>query len=614
MLGRHFAVYQNEDLPADRMVLDANVSSRDLWETYLPVMKACVVRAKATHVMCSYNAARTAASSVLFAGKRARASQVNGKPTCAHPELLNDVLRESWGFDGFVVSRVAPRPLALRAGNAKSPRFRDYDAWSNLVTTHKYVSTWEEAAAAGINAGMDQEGGFGDYSPVDALPDAVRNGTVAAATVRRSFERLMRVRLRLGMFDPPASTAVYGEAYQCDYQCETAAKLALAREAAREGIVLFKNAGGALPLAKGAQIALVGPQVDDWRVLLGAVNYAFEDGPDVAPVTIQKGLEAGANVSVAAGCDSVACASLVDVDGAKRLAAAADATVVVLGDSFGATDGWPLCRGTRDDGCESESHDRATIELPGEQVALVAALKAASSRLVCVLVHGGAVALGAAADDCDAVLDLWVPGQMGGAALADVLFGDYSPAGRSPITMYAATSDLPPMGVFDEYAGERSNGTTYRYYAGPAPTYAFGDGLSYASFSYAWAAAPPTTADACGAIRLRVAVTNTGSVVSDEVVQVYARVPDATVPAPAIRLVAFDRVRAIAPGATATVELVVAPESHAVVYPVADSVYIERRAIEKGALVLSVGGSQPGRGATLAATVAVASTTLLADC
>ena len=163
-----------------------------------------------------------------FRRKRARASQVNGKPTCAHPELLNDVLRESWGFDGFVVS--------------------DYDAWSNLVTTHKYVSTWEEAAAAGINAGMDQEGGFGDYSPVDALPDAVRNGTVAAATVRRSFERLMRVRLRLGMFDPPASTAVYGEAYQCDAQCETAAKLALAREAAREGIVLFKNAGGALPL------------------------------------------------------------------------------------------------------------------------------------------------------------------------------------------------------------------------------------------------------------------------------------------------------------------------------------------------------------------------------
>ena len=175
----------------------------------------------------------------------------------------------------------------------------DYDAWSNLVTTHKYVSTWEEAAAAGINSGMDQEGGFGDYSPVDALPDAVRNGTVAAATVRRSFERLMRVRLRLGMFDPPASTAVYGEAYQCDAQCETAAKLALAREAAREGIVLFKNAGGALPLAKGADVALVGPQVDDWRVLLGAVNYAFEDGPDVAPVTIQKGLEAVAKIDAA---------------------------------------------------------------------------------------------------------------------------------------------------------------------------------------------------------------------------------------------------------------------------------------------------------------------------
>lgn len=119
---KHFAVYQNEDQPEERTSLDANVDARDLWETYLPVMRACVVRAKATHVMCSYNG-------------------VNGMPTCAHPDLLNGILRETWGFDGFVVS--------------------DYDAWVNLVTTHHYVDTYGEAATVGLNAGMDQEGGFG---------------------------------------------------------------------------------------------------------------------------------------------------------------------------------------------------------------------------------------------------------------------------------------------------------------------------------------------------------------------------------------------------------------------------------------------------------------------
>jgi beta-glucosidase-like glycosyl hydrolase len=113
---KHFAVYQNENIPEARTQLDANVSARSLWETYMPVMKACVVRAKATHVMCSYNS-------------------VNGKPTCAHPDLLNGILREQWKFDGFVVS--------------------DYDAWVNLVTTHHYVDTMEEAAAVGINAGTN---------------------------------------------------------------------------------------------------------------------------------------------------------------------------------------------------------------------------------------------------------------------------------------------------------------------------------------------------------------------------------------------------------------------------------------------------------------------------
>ena len=168
---KHYAVYSSENIPIDRQKFNVNVSARSLFETYLPAMQACVHRAKATHVMCSYNA-------------------VNGKPTCAHNELLNDVLRKQWDFDGFVVS--------------------DYDAWINLKTTHNYVSTFEEAAAVGINAGMDQEGGFGTYSAVDAMPAALASGAVSSATVKESFRRLMRIRLRLGMFDPPSSVHPVG--------------------------------------------------------------------------------------------------------------------------------------------------------------------------------------------------------------------------------------------------------------------------------------------------------------------------------------------------------------------------------------------------------------------
>ena len=296
----------------------------------------------------------------------------------------------------------------------------------------------------------------------------------------------------------------------------------------------------------------------------------------------------------------------------------------MLGGWFGGTSGWPYCdeEAGGANGCESEAHDRTAIELPGRQAELAAALKVATAPagapLVCVLVHGGAVALGEALGACDAIVDLWVPGQMGGAALADVLFGAVSPAGRAPYTFYAATSDLPPMGYdFNEDATpERgSNGTTYRYYRGNPPAFRFGDGLSYTTFRYSSLAAP-SAASPCDDVTLSVVVTNAGEVASDEVVQVYAATPNASVPAPRTRLVAFARARDIAPGEARTVTLTVRPASHAVVHPRAD-VYAEPRAIEAGPLVLSVGGAQPTGAAddpTVSATVDIDATAELATC
>ncbi|KAJ1456285.1 glycoside hydrolase superfamily [Pelagophyceae sp. CCMP2097] len=550
---KHYAVYQNEDLP--------DVTARDLWETYLPVHKACVQRAKATHVMCSYNA-------------------VNGKPSCAHAELLNDVLRQAWGFDGFVVS--------------------DYDAWANLVTTHHYVSTFEEAAAAGINAGMDQEGGFGYYPAVSALLAAVEAGNVRRETVEMALRRLMRVRLRLGMLDPPSRVRVMDfDVYSPERQAETPEKLWLARKAARDSIVLFKN-DGALPLSKTAfspakPLAVVGPQRDDWRVLLGAANYAYEGGPSITPVTVLQGLKdvVGA-VNEANGCKTITCVDL-DVAGAVEAASNAAATILLLGDSFGSATG-------------SESHDRSAIELPGLQVSLVHALKTqTNTSLICVLLHGGAVSLGSALEDCDAVLDLWVPGQMGGAALADVVFGDFSPAGRAPYTFYKQTADLPDSGRFDEYPEDGvSNGVTYRHFTGE-PLFRFGDGLCYTTFVYAWARKPQKSVGACDFLSFSVEVTNTGRVQSDQVVQVYVQSPNSTVPAPRIRLAALERIADIKPGETRTVSFTLAPETHSVrrvqqarftppffyMYADGPSVYVERRFVEAGPLLVHVGGSQP---------------------
>ena len=260
-------------------------------------------------------------------------------------------------------------------------------------------------------------------------------------------------------------------------------------------------------------LAVVGPQARDWRILMGAVNYAFADGPSKGVVTLLDGIAAAvANASASGGAAAAAAAGVTHVDGcsttacpddsgfaaaAKAAAAASEGTVVVLGNWFGAVSGWPLCNGDGTDGCESECHDRTAIELPGKQVELVLKLRAAidgsapaapapsgassgsKPPLVCVLLHGGAVALGDALGACDAVLDMWVPGQMGGAALADVLFGAHSPAGRAPVTFYHATSDLPPMDLhqFDEYpTAGKSNGTTYRHFVGAAPDFAFGHG------------------------------------------------------------------------------------------------------------------------------------------
>lgn len=646
---KHYAAYNIETHPVDRHHFDAQVQARDLWETYLPVFEACVSKAKGSHVMCSYNA-------------------LNGKPTCAHKELLTDILRTKFKFDGFVVS--------------------DYDAWKEIRDTHNFAATYEDAAAIGLNAGLDQEGGFGNYPPVDAIPSAVAAGKTTAAAVANSFGNLMRIRIRLGMLDPPTLVPFYNATFNATLQNLNADRLDVALTAAVDGMTLLKNAKNVLPLTAGEvvavpsalacvytadtdanqpgnpsviassetdccaicaaspacaffswqsypnrkkgpggvcwlkpndtgkatskgitfgacpaaptpaakQILVVGGQAADGFSLMG--NYVDNDGPLIPSVSILSGIVeefGGAATTWVQGCSSSACPE-TDFSAASKAVKepTVGAVVVVLGLNDDADFG---C-GT--DACESEAHDRSVIELFPNQLAQVAALRTAIDTaslatkppLICVLVNGGTLALGAANDQCDAILAAWYPGQMGGTAVASVLSGKVSPAGRSPTTWYTATSDLPPMGEMSLYPNATSGtkGSTYRFFTG-TPLYPFGYGLSYTSFNYSKLTVASPTVKACNVISLTVDVTNTGAVKGDEVVQLYA-VNSTAKNAPRVRLGDFTRLRGMAPGETRTVTLSLEPSYHAVVTQTVDP-YTPQIMVNAGQLAIFVGGGQP---------------------
>jgi len=284
----------------------------------------------------------------------------------------------------------------------------------------------------------------------------------------------------------------------------------------------------------------------------------------------------------------------------------AEATVVVLGLAFNKhcepPGGGPT---VGNDYCEREGTDRAVIELPKGQASLVKALRAAnpSRPLVAVLVHGGTISFD---DDLmqalDAIVDAWQPGIMGAEAVAGALFGDFSPAGRTATTWYRSTSQLPPLGHMGLYPNRSmgTHGITYRYFdskSGGNVQFPFGFGLSYTTFSYEGIRLRTTRVSACDIIDLEVDVKNTGMIDSDEVVQVYLQQPDATVPAPHVRLGAFERVH-VAVGETVTVKLSIPPETHAVVlngdvsgneiYTAGDSQVVQAERLQ-----LFAGGGQP---------------------
>jgi len=497
--AKHFAVHSGPE--PTRHSFDAEPPERDLYETYLPHFEMAVRDGHVGGVMGSYN-------SVL------------GVPACASSFLLADVLRRQWGFDGYVVS--------------------DCGAINDVFAHHKFTATPEEAAAATARAGCDICCG-NDYS---ALTGATREGLVTASELDRALGYALKARFRLGLFDPPGASPYAGITMA---QNDTPAHEALALQVARESVVLLQN-HGLLPLdrARLKRIAVIGLNADSIAALVG--NY---NGTPARPVTLLEGIRrvAGPGIEVvyAPGCplarhQGEAPSEAAMVAAAVTLARSAD-VIIYAGGISAELEGEESPDASTCDGFKGG--DRTRIELPPGQTALLQALHGTGKPVVFVNCSGSAMAMPWAVDNLPAMVQAWYPGEQGGRAVAEVLFGEVNPGGRLPVTFYQSTADLPD---FSDYAMRQR---TYRYFDGQ-PEFAFGHGLSYTRFDYGGVRLSASRFTPAETVKINFTLTNAGAREGDEVAQVYFRHVRSAVRQPRLALCGFTRLH-LAQGETASV-------------------------------------------------------------
>jgi beta-glucosidase len=529
---KHYAVHSGPE--PDRHHFNAQTDERDLRETYLPAFEACVREAGAVSVMGAYN-------------------RTNGEPCCASPTLLEEILRQEWGFGGPTGS----------AGYVVS------DCWAirDIYAHHKVVETPAGATALAVKAGCDLNCGHA----YPALLDAVAQELIDEATIDRAVKRLFSARFRLGMFDPPERVAYAQIPYDV---VDSAAHRAMALRAARESIVLLKN-DGLLPLNRHAlrSVAVIGPNADEVEVLLG--NY---NGTPSSAVTPRQGLAAklGPKVEVRyAKGSGVIQGSVVDTMEAAEAAREADVVIACVGISqlLEGEEGQRMSEGI-------SQGDRSDLDLPSVQRELLQAIHAVGKPLIVVLINGSALSVNWANKHANAIVEAWYPGEEGGTALAEVLLGEYNPAGRLPVTFCRSVEDLPPFTDYD------MEGHTYRYFRGE-PLYPFGYGLSYTQFAYTDLKIEPREPNPEQEIQVAVKVTNVGSHAGDEVVQLYVTDLEASVPVPIRELAGFSRIH-LAPAQTKTARFTIVPEQLSLISDEGE------RVIEAGDFQIAVGGCQPG--------------------
>jgi beta-glucosidase len=482
---KHYAV---NNVEFDRKKLNAVVSERMLREYWLPHFHDAVVEGKAQSLMGSYNA-------------------INGTPNNINHWLLTDLLKIEWKHEGFVVSDAGGIHYMVDGhGKGKMP-YVDAVAWS-------------------LMSGCD----FSDKEFEQYIPAAVREGKATEGRLDDALTRVLKVRFRLGEFDPFDSVP-YSKISPA--VIDSPAHRAIALKVARQSIVLLQNRDHLLPLDKTKlkRIAVLGPCADQ------AIKNGY-NGQQPVMVTALQGLkdrvEPGAEVLFGVGgiiggprqrWVKTPDESKIDTDAElkKAVELARDADVAVV------------CVGTNPS-IEQEDLDRKALGLPGTQEALVEAVLAANPRTIVVLFGGGPLTIPWIKEHVPAVLQAWWPGEEGGHAIADVLFGDVNPAGRLPHTVYASEQQVPPQ---DEY--DVTKGFTYMYLNG-APLYAFGHGLSYTTFKYSNLRVSTKSLPANGTLTATIDVKNTGERAGDEVAQLYVHEVKPVVKRPAKELRGFQRI------------------------------------------------------------------------
>lgn len=512
---KHFAIHSGPEY--ERHVFNVeNLSWRDLNETYLYAFERLVKTTDVKEVMCAYNA-------------------YEGKPCCGSDKLLIKILRNQWGYDGLVVT----------------------DCWAvrdfHTEGCHNiFPGDPASSSAMSVISGADLECG----NSFPALVEAVNSGKIPESEIDRAVLRLLKARFELGEMDPDQSvpwSRIPDELLACDDHHELALKMA------RESMTLLQNRKDVLPLKKNARYAVVGPNAADSLVMWG--NY---NGIPRKTTTVLEGIIAKVgeeNVVYSKGCE-IAVASkdegrYSETEGnyhdealSRASSSSSDGfdasmfddvdVIIYVGGLSPRLEGEEMR--VNFDGFKGG--DRTSIELPASQRKYISELSKTGKPVVFVHLSGSAVAIAPEVRTCDAILQAWYGGQAGGEAVADVLFGDYNPAGRLPVTFYASDADLPDFGDYD------MPGHTYRYFEGK-PLFPFGHGLSYSEFRYGKAVLESD--------ELRIPVTNTSSVDGDEVVQVYIKAVEDT-EGPAMSLRGFERV-SVKAGETVVVEIPLSKEN-----------------------------------------------------
>lgn len=530
--AKHYAVHSGPE--SDRHSFNAEVSEKDLRETYLPAFKELVREANVEGVMGAYN-------------------RTNGEPCCGSETLLKKILREEWGFKGYVTS----------------------DCWAirDFHEFHGVTSTAPESVALAVNNTCDLNCG----NMFANLLIAHNEGLVTEEAIDQAVTRLMITRMKLGMFDKPENVPYASIPYSVN-DCREHREFAL--EVSKQTMVLLKNENNILPLDKNKikSIAVIGPNADNRTALMG--NY---HGTASRYITVLEGIQdmVGEDVRVfySEGChlykDKVEDLAEPKDRFAEAISAAemADAVVMCLGldETIEGEEGVAAQ--------DFSSGDKHNLDLPGLQQELLETVYRTGKPVILVVLAGSALALTWADENIPAIIAAWYPGAEGGKAIASLIFGEYSPSGKLPITFYRTVEELPD---FKDYSMKNR---TYRYMENEA-LYPFGYGLSYTRFEYGCIKVKKDTIQTGENFNCLVKVKNAGNIESIETVQLYLKDVEASVTLPRWQLAGIKRVN-LAPGEEKEVSFTVTPRQMALINN-------EGRCIlEPGVFEVYIGGSQP---------------------